>query len=218
VWQVSPSQKNLINKIQNGTATLANLTAGGGVQLGLAMGDLAAAGCQDTGNGCLDVYAVSIPGTTPAAFITWFQAAAAARNALKRLPTNQEWQVAALGTPDTGGSDNGTTTCNTDNLAPGVALSGSRAACISDIGAFDMVGNVWEWVGDWGDLGNSYTAWFPTFGNDISCVGGPGPSNLPSAWFRGGSRQSFADAGVFAVNARNIPAFKGSEVGFRCVR
>ena len=216
VWQVPASEKALIGKIQKGTATLANLTSAGAVQLGLAIGDLAAAGCQATGNGCLDVYAVSIPGVTPAAFITWFQAAAAARNAHKRLPTNQEWQVAALGTPDAG--DNGTTTCNTDNLIPGVGATGSRPACISDVGAFDMVGNVWEWVGDWGDLGTACTPWPATFGSDASCVGGPGPSNLPSAWFRGGSRQSLTEAGVFAVNGRNIPAFSGSEVGFRCVR
>jgi formylglycine-generating enzyme required for sulfatase activity len=181
---------------------------------------LTAASCPDTGNGCVDVYAVSIPAVTPAGYITWFQAAAAARNSLKRLPTNQEWQVAALGTPDTGGADDGSMTCDTDqvNGLPILSATGSRSACISDVGAFDMVGNLWEWVGDWGDLGTTCTPWPATFGSDASCVGGPGPSNLPSAWFRGGSRQSLTEAGVFAVNGRNIPAFSGSEVGFRCAR
>ena len=100
MWYVPPAEKALIKKIQNGNVTVANLIDAGAVQLGLAAGDLAASGCPATGNGCVDVYAVSIPGVTPAGFNTYFQAAAAARNALKRLPTNQEWQVAALGTPD----------------------------------------------------------------------------------------------------------------------
>ena len=45
----------------------------------------------------------------PSGFFSWFQAAAAARNSFKRLPTNAEWTVAALGTPD-GIPDNGSTT------------------------------------------------------------------------------------------------------------
>src|SRR5262245_22706011 len=63
VWYVPPSEKGLIAKIQNGHASLANLTsasalAAGVVQLGLAAGDLAAHACPVTGNGCLDFYAV----------------------------------------------------------------------------------------------------------------------------------------------------------------
>src|SRR5207249_12241511 len=129
-----------ISKLQKGLVTLANLTSAGAIQLGLASGDLPAAGCPATGNGCVNVYAVSIPGVTPAAFITWFQAAAAARNSLKRLPTNQEWQVAAFGTPD--GNP-----CNVSSAS--VAFTGAALGCISDVGAFDMVGNVYEWVADW---------------------------------------------------------------------
>ena len=220
VWQVPATQKTLISKIQKGLVTLANLTSAGAIQLGLASGDLAAAGCPATGNGCVNVYAVSIPGVTPAAFITWFQAAAAARNSLKRLPTNQEWQVAALGTPDTGGADNGTTTCNTDNTVPGVALTGSRSGCVSDVGAFDMVGNVWEWVADWGDPANGCTLWSATFGSDISCVGGPGSgySNLPGALFRGGGWSDGTFAGVFAVVALDGPSRSDDFIGFRGAR
>ncbi|MBI4489664.1 MAG: transposase [Deltaproteobacteria bacterium] len=73
------------------------------------------AGCPDTGNGCVDFYAVSIPGVTPSRRITWFQAAAACRNAGKELLPNHVWQAAALGTPDPGESAAGSEDCNTRN-------------------------------------------------------------------------------------------------------
>ena len=137
VWYVPPTQRLLITKIQSGTVKLTDLTsqaavAAGVVQLGLAADDLATAGCPATGNGCVDVYAASIRGVIPAGSINWFQAAATARNSLKRLPTNQEWQVAAPGTPDD---------ISRNVSSAGVANTGSLPACVSDVGAFDMVGN-----------------------------------------------------------------------------
>lgn len=65
VWVIPATQTRLIPKVKKGTATLAQLTAASATQLGLAPGDLAAAGCPATGNGCVNVYAVSIPGVTP---------------------------------------------------------------------------------------------------------------------------------------------------------
>ena len=128
----------LIQKIRLSTVTAADLTAPAALQLGTQPGVFEAFGCDLTGNGagCKDVYAVSIPGVLPARYVSWFQAAAAARNAGKRLPTNAEWQAAALGTPE--GS------CNTSSGA--VAATGTTAGCVSPAGAFDMVGNVEEWV------------------------------------------------------------------------
>ena len=111
--------------------------------------DLEENGCRATAAGCTNVYVVSIAGVRPAAFHNWFQALAAARNSFKRLPTNAEWQAAAFGTPDPEprAGDNGSTTCNI-HAAGDQSLTGSRSNCVSDVGAFDMVGNVWEWVAD----------------------------------------------------------------------
>jgi hypothetical protein len=78
------------------------------------------------------LHAASIRGVIPAGSINWFQAAATARNSLNRLPTNQEWQVAAPGTPDD---------ISRNVSSAGVANTGSLPACVSDVGAFDMVGN-----------------------------------------------------------------------------
>ena len=226
VWFVPAGQASLITKIRNGTVTLANLTSAGAVaagviQLGFLPNELEdQGGCPPTGKGCVNVYAVSIPGVTPAHFINWFQAAAAARNSLKRLPTNQEWQVAALGTPDPGEADNGSTTCNTGNLGPGVVATGSRSNCVSDVGAFDMVGNLSEWVADWADLNDPDNCFiYPEdFGGDRSCVGGPG-SGIPGAFDRGGgwSNGTVTWSGVFAVNAGQPFPFSSAR-GFRCAR
>lgn len=206
VWSIPPANTRLIRKIKQGTATLDGLTAGA-TQLGLAAGDLTAAGCPDTGNGCKDFYAVSIPGVTPSAFLTWFQAAAAARNSGKRLPTNAEWQAAALGTPD--GAP-----CIV--VATGPGLTGT-AGCVSDVGAFDMVGNLFEWVADWVPLS---TACVPDlFGTgDLNCLAGASTTAGPGAPIRGGFFLSGTSAGVFAVNGHHPPWNADGNIGFRAAR
>ena len=221
VWQTTDAA--LIQKIKDGTVTLDDLTKeiqpGLPIakQLGLKDGDLAAAGCATTGNHCMNVFAVSIPNVTPASYITWFQAAAAARNAGKRLPTNAEWQASALGTPDPG-TDNGTTDCNVSIGT--TAATGSRSNCLSDVGAFDMVGNVWEWVADWMPLTGSCAAeLFPGTG-DWNCLAGAVAANGggTGALLRGGGRSGTL-AGVFAVAATVSPA-NGTfpDFGFRAAR
>ena len=214
VWKTTNAA--LIKKIQKGKVSLADLTTAGATPLGLASGDLNTAGCPDTGNGCTNFYAVSISGVTPSAFITWFQATAAARNAGKRLPSNAEWQAAALGTPDTGGADNGTTTCNT-NSTFAVASTGSRSACVSDVGAFDMVGNLWEWVADWVPLSTNCPGW-GGFSDDFMCLAGASATGGPGALVRGGYFSNGAFAGVFAVSGSFTPSIAFDLVGFRAAR
>jgi len=213
VWETTDAK--LIKKIRGGSVTLAELTAAGAVQHGVSSDDYGT-GCPDTGNGCVDFYAVSIGGVTPSRFITWFQAAAAARNSDKRLPTNAEWQAAALGTPDTGGADDGVTTCNSDNLAPGVTATGSRSACVSDVGAFDMVGNLVEWVADWVPL--TPISVTPLFAGDQNVTGVVVVNDGPAALLRGGQFTDFTTAGVFAVYGSNRPSASGALIGFRAAR
>lgn len=171
------------------------------------------AACPNTGNGCKTVYAVSLAGVTPSRFLDWFQAAAACRNAGKRLATNQEWQLAALGTPDPG-TDNGTSDCA---VASSLSPTGSRNLCMSDVGAFDMVGNVWEWVADWGDVATGCQNWGGA-GTDLSCVGGNGAGGIPGALWRGGDFDDGTNAGVFAANGVAAPHYANDVIGFRCAR
>jgi len=144
LWKTT--HPTVILKIKLGMVRLADLQEAGAVQLGLADGDLVATGCPLRAGACQHVYAVSIRGALPARFVNWFQALAALRNSGKRLPTNQEWQAAALGTPDYL-FDTSVPECNTNT--DGVEPTGSRAGCRSDVGAYDMVGNVREMVAEW---------------------------------------------------------------------
>jgi len=221
LWKVQAGSVT-IRKIRAGTVTTADLMAVGAVQLGRTPGDLAANGCPDTGNGCVDVYAVSIAGVEPARFTTWFQAAAAARNSFKRLPSNAEWQVAALGTPDAGANP-GAQDCNTHSAGPD--LTGVRTNCVSDAGAFDMVGNVSEWVAEWvplsthpcGSTLQGLPGW-GTFSDDYQCLSGADTTSGPGALIRGGDFNHGAGAGVFAVFGDNRPFDRLGSIGFRAAR
>lgn len=215
VWEISPpltpAKRTAIRRIREGTVTLANLTAVGAIQRGVASDDYDAAGCPDTGNGCVNVYAVSIPGVTPSRFITWFQAAAAARNSFKRLPTNAEWQTAALGTPDPGVAP-GPEDCNTNS--PGPDTTGARANCVSNAGMFDMVGNVDEWVADWWPQLTVCPGW-GTFSDDLMCQSSTGVG--PEALARGGDFSRGAFAGPFMTHT-GVPSGINDTLGFRGAR
>ncbi len=186
VWRIPPGATTLVQQVQGGTATLVDLVAGGATQLGIGFTDDYAP-CADSGQNCTDdIYAVSLPGVTPSAYITWFQAQAACENARKRLPSNAEWQAAVIGTPDPG-PDNGTTDCNTRSCLSAVP-TGSRSSCKSARGAFDMVGNLYEWVADWVPRSTACGTWSagvsPT--GDYQCLAGAATTGEPGALLRGG--------------------------------
>lgn len=243
VWQVpdpTGEGKGLVAKIQEGKATLAALQAAGAVQRGVSSDDYGS-DCNDDGHNCLasgSLYAVSLPGVQPAAYVNWFQASALCANSRKRLPTNAEWQAAAAGTPDTGDADDHETTCNTDGPPVDYVPTGSRAACVSNYLVFDMIGNVGEAVADW--LQGSSRPWKPTknldaptaadragedYGQDVMrgvnpAANRPDGTVFPSMIFRGGgvaSGDHGEGAGVFAFTALLSPVSIGPG-GFRCVR
>jgi hypothetical protein len=241
VWQIKPQggatslsnqQQGVVDNIRAGTVTLADLNKIGAVQLGVSPTfppEFVAAGCPASGAGCTNVYAVSIPGVKPSGYMTWFQAAAAARNSFKRLPTNAEWTVAALGTPD-GVADDGATTCNTSTKSGGVDVvvnTGSRSQCVSDVGVFDMVGNVIEWVADWvprsieTDVQCGHNNWQGDSLHGYQCLFGAAPSGDPGALWRGSGvgDGDGSQAGVYAISGLNSPAGTfGFNLGFHAVR
>ena len=218
VWRVpnaTTSNASLVKKIQKGMATAADLAVGGAAQLGTASDNYGP--CTDNGQNCADdIYAVSLPGVTPAAYLTWFQAQEACANAGKRLPTSAEWQVAVTGSPDPG-SDNGTTDCNT-NSTMAVTSSGSRTSCVSAVGAFDMVGNLSELTAD-SLPASAFCVGWDTFSNDYMCLAGTNTTAVsPGALLRGGSFLHASGAGPFTVIGLYWLSSSSDDVGFRCAR
>ncbi len=173
------------------------------------------ASCPDNGAGCVNVYAVSLAGVTPAGYLTQIQATAVCRNAGKRLLTNSEWTAAALGTPDPG-TDNGTSDCNVSSTFA-VTNTGARLLCESDSGVLDTVGNLWEWVADWVPLSTACPGW-NGLSDDVMCLGGASTTGGPGALFRGGAFGNGAIAGPLAVLGYASPFYIGPDLGFRCAR
>jgi formylglycine-generating enzyme required for sulfatase activity len=217
VWRVpnpTTANRNLVARIQQGKATAADLATGGATPLGTATDDYAP--CTDDGQNCAnDIYAVSLPSEIPAAHITWFQAQEACANAGKQLPTSAEWQVAANGTPDPGPDDR-TTDCN--SASDIVTRTGSRSSCVSSRGAFDMVGNLDEWVADWVPLSTECSDW-GGFSDDLMCLSGASSAGGgPGALLRGGDFRAGSSAGPLAVVGSGGPSNSRVFIGFRCAR
>ena len=191
----------------------------GGTQYGVSGDDYP---CSDTGQNCTGanaIYARSVPGVLPSRSITYFQAQQALTNSGKRLPTNAEWQQAVAGTPDPG-TDNGTSDCNVAT-ADAVRPTGSRASCVSKFGAYDMVGNVTEWVGDWAPAPTAAPGWgsVGTFSSDdtMQFAGASTTTQGPGALIRGGQYQDGPNAGAFFIRGIT-PQSAHATHGFRGAR
>ena len=122
------------------------------------------------------------------------------------------------GTPDPG-PDNGTTDCNTHS-AFSVVVTGSRSGCVSSRGAFDMVGNLSEWVADWVPRSTVCGTWGPDVSPtaDFQCLAGAAETGEPGALLRGGGFLSGSDAGPLAIYGSIEPSGSDGAFGFRCAR
>ena len=167
--------------------------------------------CLENGQNCTNIYARSVAGVEPVDDITWFQAQQALINSGKRLPTSAEWQGAVAGTPDGTG-------CNVSGGS--IAHTGANAFCVSNHGAYDMVGNLFEMVADWDEEAIDCASWPAGYGNDLTCLGrgsGESSTRFPGVVMRGGSFRNGTQAGPFAVAATLRP-FDLGEIGFRGAR
>lgn len=218
VWRVpsaNTDNADLVARIRQGTATVADLIGAGATQLGTAGDDYAP--CEDGGAKCADdLFAVSLPSVSPASFATWFQAQEACANSGKRLPTSAEWQLAASGTPDPG-PDDGVSDCNT--ASGSLPRTGARAECVSSRGAFDMVGGVAEWVADWVPRPTACVGWASFSDDDMCLAGADATQPSPGALVRGGAFAGLGgpSAGPVAIHPFT-PIRSAIFIGFRCAR
>ncbi len=185
-----------------------------------------------------DCQAVSQPDKLPWRNISQNQAALACAKAGKRLPSSEEWMRAVLGTPDklAGWKE---ADCQVQNNWPDQpGRGGSGKNCLSGSGAFDMIGNVWEWVdgsvvdGQFegrqlpveGYVKGYDSAGFPTetdaemgdenYYHDYVWLKRSGTRGIA----RGGYWGNGAEAGQYSIYIVTEPSYAGIGVGFRCVK
>jgi len=185
-----------------------------------------------------DCFPVSEKGAEPWRFISQTQAISACAKAGKRLPTAEEWFLASQGTPDLerNWDKNDCQVGNNWDNQPG--FSGSGENCVSSYGAYDMIGNVWEWVKGEAEDGmhegrrlpdSGYVASADSKGIPIEANKENADPNFNEDYFwiksggirgmaRGGYWENKADAGLYSLYLVSPPSFAGTGIGFRCAK
>ncbi len=151
----------------------------------------------------------------PVTEVTWYGAKAYCEWAGGRLPTEAEWEYAALGLLREQYPWGEEFSCQHTN-ASGPGCSGNRQTMpvkrfpsgVSWVEAHDMAGNVWEWTADW------YQAEY--YANAL--VENPaGPDSGEEKTLRGGSWITDMKYVRSTYRGHNIPNTSNQDVGFRCV-
>jgi len=142
--------------------------------------------------------------------VSWNDAAAFCRWYGKRLPTEAEWELAAKGSTEriySWGNTFDKNRANTFERGVGQPIAVASLPNSSPFGAYDMIGNVWEWVADW--YGGDYYAL-------SASVNPQGPASGLERVVRGGSFKSDGARATTTIRGKGSQDGWSDDIGFRC--